>query len=190
VDKWCPAVNPSELVHRTTPYVRRARGLPVWGARDTRKTVTGGIDFRIQRQIRSWERQDDPPTRVKPIPLQILMVTISLVFGEHHSDANQAIAGMTIVVLFYLLRPGEYTGTTNDGATFRVCDLQLWISNQAVDAMRAPEAQLLASTSASLVFTMQKNGCIQRGHTLLPHHGFGPPSHTPASVQRGVHHAD
>jgi hypothetical protein len=86
------------------------------------------------------------------------MVVISLAFREHHSKANQAIADMTTIILFYLLRPGEYTGTTNDGAAFRQCGLQLWVGNQAVDVMHATEAQLLASTSASIVFTTQKNG--------------------------------
>jgi hypothetical protein len=86
------------------------------------------------------------------------MVIISLAFGEHHSEANQAMAGMTTIIFFYLLRPGEYTGTTNDGAVIRLCDLQLWVGNQAVNLMYATEAQILASTSASLVFTTQKNG--------------------------------
>jgi hypothetical protein len=100
---------------------------------------------------------DDPPTRVKPIPVKILMVIISLAFGEHHSKANEAIADMTTITLFYILRPGEYTGTTNDGAAFRLCDLQLWVGNQAVDVMHVMESQLFTSTSASLVFTTQNN---------------------------------
>jgi hypothetical protein len=85
------------------------------------------------------------------------MVIISVAFGEHHSKANQAIADMTTIALFYLLQPGEYTGTINDGAAFRLCDLQLSASNQTVDVMHATEAQLHASTSASLVFTTHKN---------------------------------
>jgi hypothetical protein len=32
------------------------------GAKDIRKNTTSNVDFRIQRQIRSWEKQDDPPT--------------------------------------------------------------------------------------------------------------------------------
>jgi hypothetical protein len=99
-----------------------------------------------------------PPTRVKPIPVQILMVIISLAFGEYHIEVNQAIVNMITITFFYLLRPGEYTSTTDDGTAFRLCDLQLWVGNQAVDVMHAKEAHLLASTPASLVFATQKNG--------------------------------
>jgi hypothetical protein len=86
------------------------------------------------------------------------MVIILLAFGEHRHEASQAIANMTNIAFFFLLRPNEYTGATSDGAAFRLRDLQLWIGNQTVGVMHAPEAQLLASTSASLVFTTQKNG--------------------------------
>jgi hypothetical protein len=127
-------------------------------AGETATTTTGDIYFHIQRQIQSWEKQDDPPTRVKPIPIQVLMVIISLAFSDHPVDASQAIADTTIITFFYLLRPGEYTCTTSDDATFRLCDLQLWIGNLGVPIMTPPVEQLLAITSASLVFTTQKNG--------------------------------
>jgi hypothetical protein len=87
---------------------------------------------------------------VDPVPILLALI-------EHHIEVNQAIADMTNIPFFYILRPGEYTGTTNDGATFRLCNLQLWVGNQAVDVMHATEAQLLASTSASLIFITQKN---------------------------------
>jgi hypothetical protein len=90
--------------------------------------------------------------------VQIIMDIISLAFREHHREANQAIVDMTTIALFYLLRPGECTGTTNDGAAFRLYDLQLWVGNQAVNVMHTTKTQLLTSTSASLVFTTQKNG--------------------------------
>jgi hypothetical protein len=81
------------------------------------------------------------------------MVVIALTSGEDHSDVSQEISDMTIVAFFYLLQPGEYTFTTNDCTTFRICDMYLWIGNQAVDAVHAQNTQLLASTSASLIFT-------------------------------------
>jgi hypothetical protein len=85
------------------------------------------------------------------------MVIVSLALGEHHSEANQVTADMTTIALFYLLQPGEYKGTTNDGAAFRLSNLQLWIGNHDVDVMHASK-ELIASTPASLVFTTQKNG--------------------------------
>jgi hypothetical protein len=137
-------------------------GFARMGARNIHKIATGDIYFHIQRQIRGWEGEDNPQTCVKPPLVQIHMVIVSLAFREHHSEANQAIADMTTITLFYLLWPGEYTGTTNDGVAFRLCNLQQWVGNQAVDVMHATESQLLASTSASLVFTTQKDG-VQGG---------------------------
>jgi hypothetical protein len=39
-----------------------------------------------------------------------------------------------------------------------MCDVQLWIGNTFIDPLTAPEAQIRIATSASLVFTTQKNG--------------------------------
>jgi hypothetical protein len=86
------------------------------------------------------------------------MVIIYLVFSDHPRYASQAIADMAIISFFYLLRPGEYTGTINDDAVFRLCDPQPWIGNLTAPVMTATVEQLLASTSASLVFTTHKDG--------------------------------
>jgi hypothetical protein len=69
------------------------------------------------------------------------MVIISLAFSDHPSDASQTIVDMTIIA-FFLLRPGEYTGTTSDDAAFRLCNLQLWIGNLVIPIMTAPVEQL------------------------------------------------
>jgi hypothetical protein len=54
--------------------------------------------------------------------------------------------------------PGEYTGTATDDAAFKLQDLQLFISDRFVDPCVGPVSDLEAATSASLVFTNQKNG--------------------------------
>jgi hypothetical protein len=100
------------------------QGFAHMGGSDIRKKADGNVDFCIQRQILSWELQDDSPNPGKPIPVQIIMVIISLVFREHHSEASQDIADMATISVFYLLRSGEYTGTTSNGTVFRLCDLQ------------------------------------------------------------------
>jgi hypothetical protein len=44
------------------------------GSPDIRKNIYGDIDFRIQRQIRVYKREEPPPPkRVKPIPIVILL---------------------------------------------------------------------------------------------------------------------
>jgi hypothetical protein len=136
------------------------QGFASVGAKDPRKTVTGDIDFRIQRQLRSWSREYDPPTRVKPIPIQLILAILSIAYQTTttSTDAAKAIADMTVVAFYYLLRPGQYTGTVTDDAAFRLQDLQMFIGDRFVDPSVAPLSDLEAVTSASLVFTNQKNG--------------------------------
>jgi hypothetical protein len=85
------------------------QGFASMGAQDPRKTITGDIDFHIQRQLRSWSREDDPPTHVKPIPIQLILTILSIACQTTmtSTDAAKAIADMTAVAFYYLLRPGE-----------------------------------------------------------------------------------
>ena len=76
----------------------------------------------------------------------------------HHTPSAQAIADMIVVAFFFLLRPGEYTGTTNDDTPFRLQDIQLFLGQQRLDLLTDPPALLRSATSVSLTFTTQKNG--------------------------------
>jgi hypothetical protein len=147
---------------RTVEDALRAvgQGFASVGGKYPRKTFTGEIDFRIQRQLRSWSREDDPPTRVKPIPIQLILTILSIAYHATTTSNNaaKAIADMTVIAFYYLLRPGEYTATATDDAAFRLQDLQLFIGDRFFDLSVAPISDLEAATSASLVFTNQKNG--------------------------------
>jgi hypothetical protein len=136
------------------------QGFTSVGAQDPRKTVTDDIDFRIQRQLHSWSREDDPPARVTPIPIQIIHTILSIAFHATTpaTETVKAIADMAVSAFYYLLRPGEYTGTASDDAAFRLQDLQLFIGDRFVDPCVAPISDIEAATFASLVFTNQKNG--------------------------------
>ena len=48
------------------------QAIAMLGAKDPRMTATGNLDGRLQLQIRWYSRQDPPPSRVKPIPVQVL----------------------------------------------------------------------------------------------------------------------
>jgi hypothetical protein len=135
------------------------------GSKDIRKDNVGNIDFRIQRQLRSYRRTDPPPSRVKPVPIQVLHSVLNRAFGTHGTAASQAVADMIVIAFYYLLRPGEYTGTTTDNAPFRLQDVQLFIGRRRLTLLQASPADLQASTSASLTFTTQKNGV--RGEVVL-----------------------
>ena len=95
------------------------------GAKDLRKDATGALDFRLSRMFRAFSRQDPPPHRVKPIPVGVITYIAT---HSHRADPKtQAVADMIIIAFFFLLRPGEYTGATNDDTPFRIQDVQLFI---------------------------------------------------------------
>ena len=155
------------------------------GATDQRKDSTGAIDFRLARQLRSYSRLDPPPHRVKPIPI-VLIRHVALSTTELVAPSQLAIADMIILAFFFLLRPGEYTGSNNDDTPFRLADVTLTSDNVHLDLFTSAPADLLAATGVSLTFTTQKNGV--RGEVL--HHGrSGHPQLCPVlAVARRVLH--
>ncbi|KAL7562531.1 hypothetical protein ACA910_008237 [Epithemia clementina (nom. ined.)] len=69
-----------------------------------------------------------------------------------------AVANAIGIAFFFLLRPGEYTGTTTDNTPFRLADIQVAIGSRHLPWHTALTANLLAATSVSYTFTSQKNG--------------------------------
>jgi hypothetical protein len=60
---------------------------------------------------------------------------------------------MISLAFFFLLHPGEYTGTNSDTSPFRFCDVQLFVGG-----CRFSEVKIHSATFAPLTFTTQKNG--------------------------------
>jgi hypothetical protein len=147
--------------------------------------VGGKIDFRIQRQLSCYKKQDPPPNRVKPIPVPILMSILATALADGNTFSI-AVADMIGVAFFFLLRPGEYTGTKSDSAPFRLCDVKLYHGPVRLDPITATDAALLSATFASLEFTTQKNGV--RGEVIgLAHSGNPQFSPTVCLARRIIH---
>ncbi|KAI2501762.1 hypothetical protein MHU86_12682 [Fragilaria crotonensis] len=128
------------------------------GAPDRRLSNHGQLDFRLRALYRSWATADDPPSRVKPLPIGLLTNTVHLASVEA-TPAALAAADCLIVGFYFLLRPGEYLGVpTPADNLFRLKDLHLWIGSRALDLATCPIADLRAATFATLTFTRQKNG--------------------------------
>jgi len=120
---------------------------------DTKK-----MDVRWTRLWRDWSKYDDPPKRVKPIPLGILLEA-QRIADSNGSPAMKAAARMMWVAYFFLCRPGEYCATVDDGNKFfRLCDVGLRNGAAALDLATAPAEDLRRATFALLEFTEQKNG--------------------------------
>jgi hypothetical protein len=127
------------------------------GSQDPRFTIQNKMDFRLQRQLACYSKEDPPPDRVKPIPIAVIRHVLSAALLSATLD-NLAVADMIVLAFFFLLRPGEYTATASDTTPFRMCDVQLFIGPVRIDPATADEQSLWSATFASLTFTTQKNG--------------------------------
>jgi len=147
--------------HRTVEDALRHVGQSYksMGAKDIRLDPAGKIDFRIQRQLRSYKKEDPPPQRVKPIPIQVVRAVVNAAHNvQHADDGTRCIADMICLGFFFLLRPGEHT-FTRDNTPFHLQDARVYIGNIRITNFRtATDAQFRAATSVSLTFTTQKNG--------------------------------
>jgi hypothetical protein len=84
------------------------QGLARLGAQDPRLNTTGSINFRLQRQLAGYAKADPSPTRVKPIPLSIVLCYLRIARAAF-TISNCAIADMICLAFFFLCRPGEST---------------------------------------------------------------------------------
>jgi hypothetical protein len=128
------------------------------GYTDHRLLPSGKLDFRLSQQISHYNKEAPPPSRVKPIPLAILMQTITLLRLSTHSWSN-TIADMLTLGFYFLLRPGEYAQTTNPESTpFRMQDIHLQASGHRLNHLQCRYHMLDSATFVCLELTKQKNG--------------------------------
>ena len=142
---------------------------------------SGKMDKRFTRLWRDWRHYDDPPRRVKPIPLPVLLEAQRLA-DESGSIALQTTARLMWIAFYYLCRPGEHCATVDSNHFFRMCDVSLFIGAKLLDLAQAPDAGLLAASSSMLEFTDQKNS--NRGEKVTQCHS----GHPVASVTRALAH--
>jgi hypothetical protein len=107
MDDCPPVTSPPKLELWRTDYAQWFRRTPDWGGAYLRKDAHGGIDFRIQRQIKAYNKDDAPPKRVKPVPIIIIIFIIAQAYGDTHSEEEMAIADIITITFSFLLRLGE-----------------------------------------------------------------------------------
>ena len=107
--------------------------------------------------IAAWKREDPPPTRVKPIPIQVIR-RIAFIAANSTCEVTKATADMIIIGFFFLLRPREYTDSASDTQPFDLRSVQLFHGLRRLNFTTATDADLLAAASGSLTFNCQKNG--------------------------------
>ena len=139
---------------------------------DPRMNVHGHLDFCLTSLYQVWLKVDDPPSRVKQLPLGLFHQTVQLALTEN-TPAALAAADCLVIGYFFLLCPGEYIGLPVEATDtlFRVRDLQLWIGSRALAIFDCTVPELQAATFATLTFTRQKNGVRKEtvGHGRSSH---------------------
>jgi hypothetical protein len=134
--------------------------LALLGTSDPRVTAKGKLDIRLTRQSRYWKRNKDLPTRVKPIPIPILIDAgnnaLTLIGPADH--AIRACADMVCLTYYFVLRPGEYAVASGKlSAPFRLVDVELFVGQRRLDIQQCAEADIEAATFVMSTFTNQKN---------------------------------
>ena len=130
---------------------------PLLGAKDPRLDEGGRQDFRLRQMYAAWNKVDDPPKRVEPVPLSILMRAEEL---STSNPRDRATMDCIWIAFYILLRPGEYANASGDALhPFRLVDVECKIGRQHIfDLQHATSRQLQAATVVLLTLTTQKNG--------------------------------
>jgi hypothetical protein len=128
------------------------------GTDDPRYDSYGNIDFRLSRQYRSYVKKDKPPSRVKPLPITVVMAALQFACVSSPTIERESIANMICIAFFFCLRPGEYTGTTTDDQAFSLDDVTLYLGDRRLHNDLSSDHELGAATSVTYLFTDQKNG--------------------------------
>ena len=162
---------------------------PLMGTKDPRLNFAGQQDFRLRRMYSAWKKEDDPPSRVEPVPMAILLRATELL---GHNARGKATVDCMWMGFYYLLRPGEYANATGDAKhPFCLQDVGMQIGAQHFHhAHLATLAQLSQATLTSLTFTTQKNGVKgeKLSHTTTGHHTSCPVRSTLRRVAHLVRH--
>jgi hypothetical protein len=64
---------------------------------------------------------------------------------------------MITITFYFLLCPGEYTGTTSNNTLFHLHEVELHVGGRLPNMMAAPSEDLDATNMVSLKFTRQKH---------------------------------
>ena len=123
------------------------------GTADSRKTTHGVIDYRIQSQLRLFDKNDSAPVRVKPVPITLVIHALLFAYRANPTSERKAAANMICVAFFLCLRPGEYTWTTTDDQTFALNDVALFIRTRQIHKEDSSDPELLAATLLQCTFT-------------------------------------
>ena len=142
------------------------------GANDPHHNLMGKLNFQLERQLDSYQKEDSPSARVWTLPLRVIQALDTA--PQVTTSINIAISNLTWVTFFFLLLPGKYCKgcTDTDQHPFSLKDIQLFVVQQTYNATKASIAVLAQADFVSLLFTTQNNvikgESIGHGHISHP----------------------
>ena len=125
------------------------------GLPDPRLDRVGRLDPRLSDLFSAWSREDPPPSRVKPLPIQVLHHAQSLV-AYAPDEYTRAAVDLAWIGFFFLLRPGEHC-STGSSRPLTLKDVSLKIGQTPLCPMTAPLHSIACATHSGLSFDTQKN---------------------------------
>jgi hypothetical protein len=139
------------------------------GTADPRLNPLGQQDFWLGRTWTAFGKEDPPP-----IPVTVLHHLMQCAnIAPRPCPLLQAIADMTCLAFFFLLRPGEYMSSSSGTTPFRAMDVVLFCSqDEALDLRTCSDNDMLNTVFCMLKFPTQKNWV--RGEVI----GLGPSGHS------------
>lgn len=154
MDELPHAANKGHLEQWRMPYEQWHRRMPAWEPTTLKKIDTAKSILELPD---NYAKEDPPPRWVKPVPVTLVLYLLNLAHNIDRTNDSIAIANMICIAFYFLLQPGEYTGTSTDDHPFLVRDVQLYLGNRPLDYLMAPIHQIQAASSVLYTFTKQKN---------------------------------
>ena len=148
--------NPITAGHLADEIYHVVKTFQELGAKDPRRDDDGRVDVRYKNLITAYRNEDPAPTRVKPIPIQVLHQAQRTVSLCTPGAADYAVMDLIWIAFFFLLRPGEYV-LGSETTPLVVQDVSLMVNAHKIDPFLCPLEQLFQVTHATITFPDQKN---------------------------------
>ena len=120
---------------------------------DPRLQPNGKLIFALKRQFQSYEKEDPPPTRVEPLPVELIKLAVQACL-DSNTVKDRCIANMITIGFFFLCCQGEHT-VTFDNEPFKMSNVQLYKDDNPLPTQ---SSELLHTVDfLTLTFDYQEN---------------------------------
>lgn len=135
---------------------------------------------RLQQMLDGMRKADPPTTKELPVEADVPELLVQTALNSTATESEKAVADLTMIAFYYLLRVGEYTNkgrgqqdaTATQTQQFKLKDIAFFGTNSRGKLYRisrnAREFEIMNATCATLKLDNQKNGwkgvCINHEH--------------------------